>query len=167
MSPPNLRVLCLYGRVLLVIELMFSYGLATTLDVIVRCNTAIISESIRCALIACGVKYVCLLATTLNVIVHCNIAIRSLFVRCTLMTYGHVFVYCSATTLVIDVCCDKPSDWSPPAACWLLSDFYPFVVLVWDKVWSWPLDRSPTLMTCNYWFIPRLLPFRCFQLRGV
>ena len=37
----------------------------------------------------------------------------------------------------------QPSDQSLFIACWQLSDFYQFIALAWDKVWSRPLDRSP------------------------
>ena len=84
---------------------MFACGLVTTLNVTVCCNTAIRLESVRCALVACGVKYVRLLATTLIVAVHCHIAIKPKYVCCSLMTCGQVFFCCSAITLGIVVCC--------------------------------------------------------------
>ena len=104
--PHNLRVFCLHGRVLLVIGLIFAYGLATTLSIAVYCNTAITSESVYCMLIACGIKYVRLLATTFDIVICCNTAIRSESIRHTLITYGRVFVCCSAATLGIFVRCD-------------------------------------------------------------
>ena len=78
--PSNFRVFYLHGQALLVTELMFACGLVTTFGVAVRCNTTIKLESVRCALVACGVKSIPLLATTLGIIVHCNIAIRLEFV---------------------------------------------------------------------------------------
>ena len=84
---------------------MSAYGLVTTLSIAICCNTAIRLESIHCALVAYGVKYVHLLATTLNIAVHCNTAIKLEFVSYVLMTRGQVFVCCSATTLTIVVCC--------------------------------------------------------------
>ena len=77
---------------------MFAYGLVTTLGIAVRCNTTITPKSVYCALVAYGVKYVCLLATTLGIVVRCNIAIKPESVRCVLMTCGQVFVCYSAIT---------------------------------------------------------------------
>ena len=108
---------------------MFACGLVTTLGVAVYCNTTIRPESVRCALVACGVKYIRLLVTTLGIAVHCNTTIRLEFVRYTLMTCGQVFVYCSATTLSIVVHCDTASNQSPSTVFWQLSKFYPFVAL--------------------------------------
>ena len=72
----------------------------------VCCNTAIRPESVRCVLIACDIKYVCLLVTTLDVAIHCNTTIRPEFVHYALVTCSQVFVYYSATTLDIVVCFD-------------------------------------------------------------
>ena len=102
----NLWVFYLHGQALLATRLMFAYGLATTLGVVVHCNTAIRLESVRCVVVAYSVKYVNLLATTLGVAIHCNTAIRLKSVCYTLKTCGQVFVCCSATTLCITIHCD-------------------------------------------------------------
>ena len=104
--PPNLGAFFLHGQELLVIGLMFTYGLTTTFGIVVRCNTTIRPESVHCTLVAFSVKYVCLLMTTLNVVVLCNTSIRSESIRCALITCGQVLICCSATTLGIVVYCD-------------------------------------------------------------
>ena len=86
--PLNIRVFCLHGRALLATGLMFTCVLATTLDVVVCCNTSIRLTSFHYALVAYGVKYIPLLATTLGISVRCNIAIRQEFIRSALMTCG-------------------------------------------------------------------------------
>ena len=86
--------------------LMFPCGLATTLNVVFRCNTFIRPEFVRCALVACCIKYVRLLAITLGIAICCNTVIRSEFVCYVLMTHGQVFVCCSTTTLSITIRCD-------------------------------------------------------------
>ena len=103
---PNLGVFCLHRRALLAIGLVSACGLATSLSIIVRCNTAIKPESVHSALVACSVKYVHLLAITLNIAIRCNTTIRLESVRCTLMTHGQVFFCYSATTLGIVIHCD-------------------------------------------------------------
>ena len=103
--PPNLKVLCLHGRALLATGLMFPYGLMTTLNVVIFCNTTIKSEYVCCTLVACSIKYVRLLATTFGIAVHCNISIRPESVCYALITCREVFTCCLVTTLdIVDRC---------------------------------------------------------------
>ena len=84
--PPNLRDFSLYGWALLAIGLVSTCGLETTLGIAIHCNTTIKSESVYCAVVACGGKYVCLLVTTLGFTVCCNTTIRPEFFHCVLVT---------------------------------------------------------------------------------
>ena len=104
--PLILRIFCLHMRALLAIGPVTICGLATTICIVVRCNTAIRSESVRCALVVFGVIYVRLLATTLSISIHCNITIKPKSICYALMTCGQMSVCYSATTLSHAIHCD-------------------------------------------------------------
>ena len=157
MLSPSLRVFSLYGKTLLATELMSTCGLVTTLGIIVRCNTTIRPKSVRCVLVACGVKYVRPLVTTLGIVVCYHIAIRPESVCCALMTRGQIFVCCSAITLGLTVNCDIAI--KPKFVCYVLVDLSHSLQI---RV-SLGLQTKVCLSkTCSHWSDPRLLPFRHF-----
>ena len=67
---------CMYGLALFAIGLSPTYGLATTPDLAIHCNTTIKLESICCTLVTCRLIIVCQLVTTLDTAIHCNTTIR-------------------------------------------------------------------------------------------
>ena len=97
---------CLYGLALLAIWLSPIRGLATTLNLAVRCNTTIRPEFVRCTLVICELLSVCQLAITLNVVVCCNIAIRPESIHYVLEAFRQTSVCYSVTTLGLAVRCD-------------------------------------------------------------
>ena len=115
--PPSLGVFRLYRRALLAIGLVTSYGLATTLDIVIHCNIAIKSESVCSALLACGVKYVRPLATTLDIAVRCNTAIRLESVHCALRLMDRYLSAAQQQPSVLPSVETQPSNWSLSAIC--------------------------------------------------
>ena len=140
--PLNLRVFCLHGRALLATGLVSACGLATTLGIVIHCNTAIRPNSIYYALVACGVKYACLLATTLGIAVCCNTVIRPESVNFALVTHGQVFIHCLANPRYSHLLRHNHQI-RVITVRWQLLDFCPFVTLASDKGWSRPSDRNP------------------------
>ena len=145
--------------------LMFACGLATTLSVAIRCNTAIRLESVCCALVACGVKYVCLLVTTLGVVVHCNTTIKLESINYANDLWTGVFLLLSNNpqhcyplrhSLQTEVC---------PLRAGNYQTFTLLPCLLEIKVGLSPWIEVCMPSTCSHQYVPRPLPFCCFPLR--